>query len=48
MDQLSDTLEELESLSNRLKPISKGLNEQPNMLIFNKEDEADPLPRKNK
>lgn len=48
MDQLSDTLEELESLSNRLKPISKGLNEQPNMLIFNKADEADPLPRKNK
>ncbi|MEK0160274.1 intermembrane transport protein PqiB [Pseudoalteromonas piscicida] len=48
MDQLNNTLEELESLSNRLKPISKGLNEQPNMLIFNKASGTDPLPRKNK
>ncbi|MDK1309916.1 intermembrane transport protein PqiB [Pseudoalteromonas ardens] len=46
VEQLTDTLQELESLSNSLKPVSKGLNEQPNMLLFDKETLADPEPRK--
>lgn len=46
MDQLTDTLSELESLSNTLKPVTKGLNEQPNMLIFDKNASEDPVPRK--
>ncbi|MBD1583072.1 intermembrane transport protein PqiB [Pseudoalteromonas sp. S16_S37] len=46
VEQLTDTLEELESLSNTLKPFAKSLNEQPNMLIFNKNNIADPEPRK--
>ncbi|KZN46212.1 intermembrane transport protein PqiB [Pseudoalteromonas luteoviolacea] len=46
MEQLTDTLSELESLSNTLKPVTKGLNEQPNMLIFDKDASEDPTPRK--
>ncbi|CAH9061477.1 Intermembrane transport protein PqiB [Pseudoalteromonas sp. CIP111854] len=46
VEQLTDTLEELENLSNTLKPFAKGLNEQPNMLIFNKPTINDPEPRK--
>ncbi|MBQ4849641.1 intermembrane transport protein PqiB [Pseudoalteromonas sp. MMG013] len=46
VDQLTDTLEELESLSNTLKPISKGLTEQPSMLIFDKQSPEDKQPRK--
>ncbi|MCF6434318.1 MULTISPECIES: intermembrane transport protein PqiB [Pseudoalteromonas] len=46
VEQLTDTLEELESLSNTLKPFAKGLNEQPNMIIFNKQTPDDPEPRK--
>ncbi|BBN83407.1 paraquat-inducible protein B [Pseudoalteromonas sp. A25] len=46
VEQLTDTLEELESLSNTLKPFAKSLNEQPNMLIFNKNNVEDPEPRK--
>ncbi|CAH9050816.1 Intermembrane transport protein PqiB [Pseudoalteromonas holothuriae] len=46
VEQLTDTLEELENLSNTLKPFAKGLNEQPNMLIFNKPSINDPEPRK--
>lgn len=46
VDQLTNTLQELENLSNTLKPISKGLNEQPSMLIFDKKSPADPIPEK--
>ncbi|MCF2856064.1 intermembrane transport protein PqiB [Pseudoalteromonas sp. SMS1] len=46
MEQLTDTLSELESLSNTLKPVTKSLNEQPSMLIFDKNAEQDPMPRK--
>ncbi|WP_440056668.1 intermembrane transport protein PqiB (plasmid) [Pseudoalteromonas sp. T1lg65] len=48
MDQLTDTLKELETLSKKLKPVSRELNEQPNMLIFNKSSDNDPEPRQNK
>ncbi|KZN38620.1 mammalian cell entry protein [Pseudoalteromonas luteoviolacea S2607] len=46
MEQLTDTLSELESLSNTLKPVTKSLNEQPSMLIFDKNSGEDPIPRK--
>ncbi|TMO55646.1 intermembrane transport protein PqiB [Pseudoalteromonas phenolica] len=46
VDQLTNTLRELESLSNTLKPISKGFNEQPSMLIFDKNTPNDPIPEK--
>lgn len=46
VDQLTSTLRELENLSNTLKPISKGLNEQPSMLIFDKSAPNDPIPEK--
>jgi paraquat-inducible protein B len=46
VDQLTNTLQELENLSNTLKPISKGLTEQPSMLIFDKKSPADPIPEK--
>jgi paraquat-inducible protein B len=44
--QLTNTLQELENLSNTLKPLSKGLNEQPTMLIFDKNTPNDPIPEK--
>ena len=41
-----DTLQELENLSNTLKPLSKALNEQPSMLIFDRSTPSDPIPEK--
>jgi len=46
VDQLNNTLQELENLSNTLKPLSRGFNEQPNMLIFDKNSPNDPIPEK--
>lgn len=46
VDQLTNTLQELENLSNTLKPLSKGLNEQPSMLIFDRSTPSDPIPEK--
>lgn len=46
VEQLNSTLSELEELSHTLKPLTKGLQEQPNMLLFNKQMSADPIPGK--
>jgi len=39
-------LSEFKRLSEELQPLTRGLNQQPNMLIFDKELPADPTPRK--
>jgi paraquat-inducible protein B len=44
--ELNSTLNILKQLTEQLQPLSKGLNEQPNMLIFDKELPSDPIPRK--
>jgi paraquat-inducible protein B len=44
--QLQTTLYEFKRLSEELQPLTRGLNQQPNMLIFDKELPADPTPRK--
>ena len=44
--QLQTTLSEFKRLSEELQPFTRGLNQQPNMLIFDKELPADPTPRK--
>ena len=44
--QLQQTLSEFKRLSEELQPLTRGLNEQPNMLIFDKLLPADPKPRK--
>ena len=44
--QLQQTLLELKRLSEQIQPLTRGLNEQPNMLIFDKTLPADPIPRK--
>jgi paraquat-inducible protein B len=46
VEQLNSTLSELEELTHTLKPLTKGLQEQPNMLLFNKQIPADPIPGK--
>ncbi len=38
-------IKQLKQLSDSLAPMSKGLNEQPNMLIFDKKLPADPIPK---
>ena len=43
---LIQTLKEFKRLSESLQPLTRGLNEQPNMLIFDKSLPADPKPRK--
>lgn len=45
-NQLQQTLQEFKRLSEQLQPLTKGLNEQPNMFIFDKALPADPKPRK--
>jgi len=44
--QLQQTLSEFKRLSEELQPLSRGLNEQPNMFIFDKSLPGDPTPRK--
>lgn len=44
--QLQQTLQEFKRLSEQLQPLTKGLNEQPNMFIFDKSLPSDPKPRK--
>ncbi|WP_372767632.1 intermembrane transport protein PqiB [Pseudoalteromonas sp.] len=44
--ELNNTLSQLKQLSEQLQPLTKGLNEQPNMFIFEKELQTDPTPRK--
>ena len=44
--QLQTTLSEFKRLSEELQPFTRGLNQQPSMLIFDKELPADPTPRK--
>ncbi|KPH94649.1 mammalian cell entry protein [Pseudoalteromonas porphyrae] len=44
--QLQQTLSEFKRLSEELQPLTRGLNEQPNMFIFDKSLPADPTPRK--
>ncbi|GGE95046.1 intermembrane transport protein PqiB [Pseudoalteromonas gelatinilytica] len=44
--QLQTTLSEFKRLSEELQPFTRGLNQQPNMLIFDKDLPADPTPRK--
>ncbi|HDZ35032.1 intermembrane transport protein PqiB [Pseudoalteromonas sp. AS84] len=44
--QIQQTLKEFKRLSEGLQPLTRGLNEQPNMLIFDKSLPADPKPRK--
>ncbi|KAF7772885.1 paraquat-inducible protein B [Pseudoalteromonas marina] len=44
--QLQQTLREFKRLSEEIQPLTRGLNEQPNMLIFDKSLPADPIPRK--
>ena len=44
--QLQTTLSEFKRLSEELQPLTRGLNQQPNMLIFDKGLPADPTPRK--
>jgi len=43
--QLNDTLKQLEVLMRDLQPVARTLREQPNALIFDREVQADPLPR---
>eukprot|EP01093_Parvamoeba_rugata_P020237 TRINITY_DN974_c0_g3_i1.p1 TRINITY_DN974_c0_g3~~TRINITY_DN974_c0_g3_i1.p1 ORF type:complete len:246 (-),score=65.74 TRINITY_DN974_c0_g3_i1:1012-1749(-) len=44
--QLQQTLSEFKRLSEELQPLTRGLNEQPNMFIFDKSLPSDPTPRK--
>ena len=44
--QLQQTLLEFKRLSEEIQPLTRGLNEQPNMFIFDKALPADPQPRK--
>ncbi|ASM52150.1 paraquat-inducible protein B [Pseudoalteromonas espejiana DSM 9414] len=44
--QLQQTLLEFKRLSEEIQPLTRGLNEQPNMFIFDKALPADPKPRK--
>jgi len=44
--QIQQTLKEFKRLSEGLQPLTRGLNEQPNMLIFDKSLPTDPKPRK--
>ncbi|KPZ54742.1 MULTISPECIES: intermembrane transport protein PqiB [Pseudoalteromonas] len=44
--QLQQTLLEFKRLSEEIQPLTRGLNEQPNMFIFDKSLPADPQPRK--
>ena len=44
--QLEQTLLQIRRLSEELQPLTRGLNEQPNMLIFDKSLPSDPQPRK--
>ncbi|WP_166113902.1 intermembrane transport protein PqiB [Pseudoalteromonas sp. Z9A5] len=44
--QIQQTLKEFKRLSEGLQPLTRGLNEQPNMLIFDKSLPTDPTPRK--
>ncbi|KKM13499.1 hypothetical protein LCGC14_1715620 [marine sediment metagenome] len=41
---LSDSIQSLQSLIEDIQPLVKTLNEQPNALIFNRPNKADPLP----
>ncbi|WP_462159858.1 intermembrane transport protein PqiB [Pseudoalteromonas sp. GB56] len=43
--ELQSTLEQVRRLMDELQPLSRGLNEQPNMLIFDKDLAKDPTPR---
>ncbi|MEO2268461.1 intermembrane transport protein PqiB [Pseudoalteromonas sp. YIC-656] len=43
--EMQSTLEQVRRLMDELQPLSRGLNEQPNMLIFDKELAKDPTPR---
>ena len=44
--ELNTTLNLLKQLAEQLQPLTKGLNEQPNMFIFDKDLPSDPTPRK--
>ncbi len=44
--QLQQTMLEFKRLSEEIQPLTRGLNEQPNMFIFDKALPADPQPRK--
>jgi paraquat-inducible protein B len=44
--ELNSTLSQLQQLAEQLQPLTKGLNEQPNMFIFDKDLQNDPTPRK--
>ncbi|MBQ4833707.1 intermembrane transport protein PqiB [Pseudoalteromonas sp. MMG010] len=44
--QLQKTLQEFKRLGEQLQPLMRGMNEQPNMLIFDKSLPKDPTPRK--
>ena len=44
--EINNTLGQLKQLAEQLQPLTKELNEQPNMLIFDKELNSDPMPRK--
>ena len=44
--QLEQTLLQIRRLSEEFQPLTRGLNEQPNMLIFDKSLPSDPQPRK--
>ncbi len=46
--EIKQTLAELKKLGQELQPFSKSLNEQPNILIFNKTQQEDIKPRKQK
>lgn len=43
--ELQSTLQQVQRLMDELQPLSRGLSEQPNMLIFDKELPVDPTPR---
>ncbi|WP_409425824.1 intermembrane transport protein PqiB [Pseudoalteromonas sp. RW-H-Ap-1] len=45
-NQLEQTLLQIKRLSEEFQPLTRGLNEQPNMLIFDKSLPSDPQPRK--
>ena len=44
--QLEQTLLQIKRLTEEFQPLTRGLNEQPNMLIFDKSLPKDPQPRK--
>lgn len=44
--QLEQTLQQIKRLTEEFQPLTRGLNEQPNMLLFDKSLPADPQPRK--